>query len=55
MDYNKISGGEAKVIAYPNLTLNKKGKKKSIYTYETNEKTKTIKISNSYVGLSDRF
>ena len=29
MDYNKISGGEAKVIAYPNLTLNKKGKKKA--------------------------
>lgn len=54
-DYNSFSGGEAKVIAYPNLTLKKKGKNESKYTYVKKGRTKTIKISNRYIGLSDSF
>lgn len=51
-DYNFMTGGEAKVTAYPNLTYKRSmGIKKSVYTYEEDGRKKKVVIPNMYDGL----
>ncbi|MBE5945106.1 MAG: hypothetical protein E7258_09360 [Lachnospiraceae bacterium] len=52
-DYNNLTGGEAKVISYPNITLIKSGGKKSVYTYNEGGKLRKLKILNCFQGLAD--
>lgn len=50
-DYNNLTGGEAKVISYPNLTLIKRGRKKHVYSYSDSGILKKIKIFSYFQGL----
>lgn len=47
-DWNAYDGGPAKVLYLPGLTLIKRGRTKSRYTYIKNGRTKRISISNAY-------
>lgn len=53
-DWNWVNGGPAKIKKLQGLSLVRKGKFKSVYTYSEGGRKKTIRIPNSYAGLSEQ-